>query len=122
CDDQLTAATGLIELDGVAGSILVCPPDLKNDHLLVVSRAAGIDMVVGTPPALARARELAVPSAVLRLAEPRDRPAGEAPVLHTSWLLLTSGTSGVPKIVAHDLSSLIAAFTGARSAEHTVWS
>src|SRR5438270_820072 len=77
CDDQLTAATGLIELDGVAGSILVCPPDLKNDHLLVVSRAAGIDMVVGTPPALARARELAVPSAVLRLAEPRDRPAGE---------------------------------------------
>src|SRR5579871_2154852 len=48
CDDQLTAATGLIELDGIADSILVCPPDLKDEHLLAVSRAAGIDMVVGS--------------------------------------------------------------------------
>src|SRR5581483_4055608 len=122
CDDQLTAATGLIELDGVADSILICPPDLKSDHLLAVSRAAGIDIVAGTPPVLDRAGELAVPSAVLRLAEPRDRGAGAAPVRQTSWLLLTSGTSGVPKIVRHDLNTLISAFAGVPPAHDTVWS
>jgi len=57
CDDQLNAATGLIELDGVADSILVCPPDLKHDHLLAVARAAGIDIVAGTSPALEKARD-----------------------------------------------------------------
>jgi len=121
CDDQLTAATGLIELDGVADSILICPPDLKHDYLLAVSRAAGIEMVVGALPALEKARELALPSAVLRLAEPRDRPATEASTRRTSWLLLTSGTSGIPKIVRHDLDTLISAFATA-PADHTVWS
>jgi len=122
CDDQLTAAIGLIELDGVADSILICPPDLKDDYLLAVSGAAGVDLVVGTMPILDRARALAVPSALLRPAEPCDRPADKAPARQTSWLLLTSGTSGVPKIVAHDLNTLTAAFTGARRVDHSVWS
>ena len=121
CDDQLNAATGLIELDGVADSILVCPPDLKHDHLLAVARAAGIDIVAGTSPALEKARELGLPSAELQLVAPRDRVAA-APVRQTSWLLLTSGTSGVPKIVRHDLDTLISAFASAPPVHDTVWS
>ncbi|MBV8837983.1 MAG: AMP-binding protein, partial [Alphaproteobacteria bacterium] len=121
CDDQLTATAGLIELDGIADSILVCPPDLKDEHLLAVSRAAGIDMAVGTPSVLVRAHALGVPSVELRIEQPLDRRGAGTPLRQTAWLLLTSGTSGVPKIVQHDLNTLTAAFAAARP-DQTVWS
>src|SRR5471032_1984875 len=51
--DQLTAALGLIELDGVAKRIVIAPPDVKPDHLPSVIARAAIDVVVSDDPALA---------------------------------------------------------------------
>src|SRR5438105_5377896 len=44
--DQLAAATALIELDGVARRLVLCPPDLPAEHLAVVIADAEIDAVV----------------------------------------------------------------------------
>ena len=44
--DQLAATLALIELDGVARRILLCPPDVKPDHLPTLAANAEIDAVV----------------------------------------------------------------------------
>ncbi len=51
--DQLFAALGLIELDGVAARIVLVPPDVKPEHLPAVIERAGIELVVSDDPALA---------------------------------------------------------------------
>src|ERR1700728_4050715 len=44
--DQLTAALALIQLDGVARRLVLCPPDLNVQHLPLVMATAGIDAVI----------------------------------------------------------------------------
>src|SRR6185312_11128759 len=51
--DQLFAALGLIELDGVATRIVIAPPDIKPEHLAAIIERAGIEAVVSDDPALA---------------------------------------------------------------------
>src|SRR5271157_3922697 len=104
---QLTAALALIELDGVARRITILPPDTDPDHLVALSAAAGADAVVsddGTPDHMAFEMPLRVACSPELAAAPKLPPA----TLQTEWVLLTSGTSGVPKMVVHDLASLTA--------------
>src|ERR1700729_2163210 len=51
--NQLFAALALIALDGVAARIVICPPDVKPEHLPSVIERAAIDVVVSDDPALA---------------------------------------------------------------------
>src|SRR5947208_12103532 len=44
--DQLTAALALIELDGVARRLVLCPPDLPSEHLSHVVTTAAVDALV----------------------------------------------------------------------------
>ena len=44
--DQLTAALALIELDGVARRLVLCPPDLPREHVPFVMAAAAVDATV----------------------------------------------------------------------------
>ena len=44
--DQLKTAAALIELDGRARRIVLCPPDLEARHLAAVARDAAADAVV----------------------------------------------------------------------------
>src|SRR3984885_5237275 len=104
---QLTTALALIELDGVARRVTILPPDTAADHLGALTACAEADAVVideGTPSHEA----LELPVRVV--CAPAIVPAGEhsLPQAQTEWVLLTSGTSGVPKIAVHSLSSLIA--------------
>src|SRR5215469_1770148 len=50
--DQLTTALAMFELDGVARRMLLCPPDLRTEHLASVTADAGIDAVVTDQPAM----------------------------------------------------------------------
>jgi acyl-CoA synthetase (AMP-forming)/AMP-acid ligase II len=105
---QLTSALALIELDGVARRILILPPDARAEHLAAVMDIAGIDAVVaddGTPnhEALQRSTRITCAPALAPMSDSLP------PAMRTEWLLLTSGTTGVPKIVVHDLASLTAA-------------
>jgi acyl-coenzyme A synthetase/AMP-(fatty) acid ligase len=118
--DQLTTALAMFELDGLARRMLLCPPDLRTEHVGSVMADASIDAVVCDQPSLWS--EFNVPLVVsgsLPL-----RPANPLPASHaTEWLLLTSGTTGAPKVVSHSLEGLTGAITaeGAAKGPPPVW-
>src|SRR3984957_2181419 len=118
--DQLVSALAILEMDGVARRMLLCPPDLAADHIAALVEDAGIDAVVTDRPAewAASGIDLVVPVQTPVRAAPRiqtERP--------TEWLMLTSGTSGVPKIVGHTLEGLTGAIVADGPARGTppVW-
>src|SRR3954470_15986712 len=92
---QLLAGLALIEIDGVARRMLLCPPDLKPDHLASVLVDAGIDAIVTDQPERFAAIDidLIVPVGLPQPVEVRAQTSRA-----TEWLMLTSGTSGIPKI------------------------
>src|SRR5271157_5625739 len=44
--DQLAAALAMIELDGVARRMVICPPGLSSEHLPMVIDKADVDAIV----------------------------------------------------------------------------
>ena len=120
--DQLTAALALIELDGVARRMVLCPPDLAPQHLPALVRDAEADACVVDEGTATAAADVPTPFYVradlTRSGIPRRSSRA------TEWVLLTSGTTGVPKLVLHTLESLMSALrAGARApAETLVWS
>jgi acyl-coenzyme A synthetase/AMP-(fatty) acid ligase len=104
--DQLTAALALIELDGVARRIVLCPPDLAPSHFPGVIKTADVSAWVrdaAIPAENGAELELCITSGPELVAEQRlvRRESHE-----TEWILLTSGTTGAPKLVLHTLASL----------------
>jgi len=90
--EQLSTALVLLELDGVARRVVLCTPDLTPGQLSGVSAAAEADILLESVAAQPEP-------------EPLRRRAGAS----TEWILLTSGTTGVPKLVVHSFDSLAGA-------------
>src|SRR6202045_407492 len=109
-EDQLTSALAMTEIDGVARRMLLCPPDLNPDHVETLIDDAGIDAGVTDQPA--RWADAGV-YLVLGAHSPERSAVKAKTERATEWLMLTSGPSGVPKIVGHTLEGL----TGAIVAE-----
>ncbi len=104
--DQLVSGIAMTELDGVARRMLLCPPDLNADYLQALMEDAGIDAVVTDHPA----RWADAGTSLIVTAHAPVRAASTARTERaTEWLMLTSGTSGVPKIVSHTLEGLTGA-------------
>lgn len=104
--DQLISALAMIEIDGVARRVLLCPPDLKADHIKSLIEDAEIDAIVTDEPARWTDAEVYLVVAARGPVRTAARAITERP---TEWLMLTSGTSGVPKIVGHTLEGLTGA-------------
>jgi acyl-CoA synthetase (AMP-forming)/AMP-acid ligase II len=120
--DQFIAAMALIELDGIARRIVLYPPDLPFELLPAVIKTASVDAVVsdraGMGPQVPRVQYF-LPYAREIVPQQCDRSVQ----METEWILLTSGTLGVPKLVLHTLASLTGAIDRVHpAAPNVVWS
>ncbi|HEX3847043.1 MAG TPA: AMP-binding protein [Steroidobacteraceae bacterium] len=125
--DQLAAALALVELDGVARRMVLCTPDLTHEQLAGVAETAEAEAIVLDPashPAAAFAASRAGSIASVEVS-PLPAPANvdRARDGRTEWVLLTSGTTGTPKLVLHSLDSLGGALaTQTQGGARMVWS
>jgi acyl-CoA synthetase (AMP-forming)/AMP-acid ligase II len=107
---QFLASLVMLEIDGIARRMLLCPPDLNTDHLQALIEDAEINAVITDQPD----RFASLGIALVVTASEELRPATRAQTERaTEWLMLTSGTLGLPKIVGHTLEGL----TGAIAAD-----
>src|SRR6185295_4065597 len=90
--DQYAAALALIELDGIARRLVVCTPDLSPEHLAAVVARADVDAIISDRDVHTTQRT------TYNLQRTTE----------TEWVLLTSGTTGAPKMAAHSFASLSA--------------
>src|SRR5580704_966032 len=108
--DPFLVALALIEFDGLARRMILYPPDLALEHLPYVMRYAEVDAVVSDGRFLSGASIGAAQHAICTPAlVPRVHAGQER--LPTEWILLTSGTTGRPKMVLHTLASLAGAIS-----------
>jgi acyl-coenzyme A synthetase/AMP-(fatty) acid ligase len=120
--NQLSAALALVESDGIARRLVLCPPDLDLVQLPYIIAAAEIDVIVSDCRPEELGDSLFVPfircsAAVAPMSLTRRASQG------TEWVLFTSGTSGAPKMVSHTLASLAGAIKGGGPlSQAPVWS
>ena len=119
--DQLAAALTLIEIDGIARRLVLCPPDLDPVHLAYVVATAEVDAIITDQrrDAVSGAGVTCVVSCARTV---RRVAVDRTPQQNTEWILFTSGTTGVPKMVAHSLATLTGAIKPAGTvAGNVVW-
>ena len=119
--DQAAAALALIELDGVARRLVLCPPDLPAEAIPAAMEAAETSTIVTDyeESPFRKTRGLKV----LRCGTVIEKASGErAAPFDTDWVLFTSGTSGPAKMVRHSLAALTGSFRQSPgSRDDTVW-
>jgi acyl-coenzyme A synthetase/AMP-(fatty) acid ligase len=119
--EQLPTALALVELDGVVRRMVLCTPDLTPELLAGVAATAEADTIV-----LEAGSNIAAPASLMPVTAAAQPVPGSTPRRTseaTEWILLTSGTTGAPKLVSHTLESLGGALaTHTASAAPSVWS
>ncbi len=104
---QLVAALAMIELDGIARRLVICPPGIPSEHLPSIVSNGEVDSVV-FDDRMQWCGDCRVSKEVLASSSIKPTRDLQLEQYQTEWVLLTSGTTGVPKLVAHSLSSLTA--------------
>ena len=111
--DMALAAAALIDLDGLARRVSLCPPGWDVEPLASAAASAEADAIVHDR--LVAPLDLAVCANAALPMRPRTRAAPGDFV--TEWVLPTSGTSGPPKLVVHTLATLTGAIADAPKQE-----
>lgn len=106
---QLAFALGVLALDGVAHRLLLCPPDVPDAQIPCLMQEGEADLIITDDDIRP---ETCIPS--------RQSTATSLRI-DTEWVLFTSGTSGLPKLVQHSLTSLSAPIHDGLTKEYAVW-
>jgi acyl-CoA synthetase (AMP-forming)/AMP-acid ligase II len=118
--NQLDTVWALVELDGIARRIIICPPDATDTVVGAVFQIGGAEVLVGDGGRLLSSHTGATPA--FELLPPAASRGMIRRTQPTEWVLPTSGTSGPPKLVVHTLATLCAAFPSGRApAEPLAW-
>lgn len=119
--DQLSAALALLELDGVARQVVLWPADLPIEHLPFVVASVPVDAIVSDGTLLGPDHPVVE---LYVTCGPRIRPVvcDRSATHATEWILLTSGTTGRPKMVVHTFASLCGAIETGTLGGGFVWS
>jgi acyl-coenzyme A synthetase/AMP-(fatty) acid ligase len=114
---QLASALALIDLDGVASRLVVCPPDFAPHRFESVIEQAEIDAIICDERTQEFGKHL-LHFSCSPLTQVNDGIS--APPRQTEWVMPTSGTTGAPKLVAHSLQGLLGAITKTLSRERPI--
>lgn len=106
--DPIALIRTLLMLDGLCDAMLLAPPGLSADQILRLCATVGVSGIITDRPD-APQFEPAV--------EPQKAPAPKA----TQWILATSGTTGAPRPIHHDLTSLTRTVRRAATASDARW-
>jgi non-ribosomal peptide synthetase component F len=106
CKRQRAVIETLLQLDGIAARLVLCPSDFDVAHLAPVIAEAEIDAIVTDSTALAEQARDAKPIVFVENEARYVLDLAEQGGVATEWVLFTSGTSDRPKLVAHNLASL----------------
>lgn len=120
--DQFRASAALTELDGIARRVVLYPPDVAREQLPYVAKTAEADVLMTDQPETASVdHEIANVIFCKRNVTPMK--AARDAQIETEWILLTSGTTGRPKLAVHTFASLAGSAMHANpSAVSIVWS
>jgi acyl-coenzyme A synthetase/AMP-(fatty) acid ligase len=103
--DQFAAASVLMRLEGIANRIVICPPEISSKQLPFVIATGGVDTVWSDG-------EISV------IKPPQAGALVNGP---TEWVLLTSGSTGAPKMIVHTLATLTAPIEISPNPGGVVW-
>ena len=116
-DSQFASARALIELDGLAARLVICPPDFSPRRLASVIAQAGIDAIVSDRAG----KDFGADRPIYPCEDPSPvDDENRLPRFATQWVLPTSGTTGAPKLVAHRLERLLGAIKSAPE-QRPIW-
>lgn len=107
---QISTIIAALTLDGIASRILLCPFDIPDDKIPDLMAVGEADYIISEQDIdLADRVETSEPNIINKN-------------IATEWVLFTSGTSGMPKLVQHSLESLTAPLGDGLIDENAVWS
>ncbi|HWU25927.1 MAG TPA: class I adenylate-forming enzyme family protein [Rhizomicrobium sp.] len=117
---QTATALALVDLDGVARRLILCPPELTRRQILDAAAIGEVDAVVTDESS--GSSQIPQTSVYAVSERPAMARAAPLPPINTEWVLMTSGTTGTPKLVVHSLSSLSSAIgRNANEADERLW-
>jgi acyl-coenzyme A synthetase/AMP-(fatty) acid ligase len=103
---QFIVARALIELDGLAARLVICPPDFSPRRLASVISQAEVDAIVTD----VADKDFGAKRETYHCADPVPIDEEDCFTRRASqWVLPRSGTTGAPKLVAHRLEGLLGA-------------